>query len=431
MTLLPDSSDNVVKVAVGRRRLLLGAAVAAGAVVLTAPQAPAAPAARRHKGFVRTDGDRFVVDGSPFRFGGTNCYYLHQQSHYMIDSVLDDAAAMGLPVIRAWAFADGTEKNARPLQPEPYVYDEEAFDSLDYAVHKAGELGIRLVLPLVNNWPDYGGMQQYVSWFLGLSDDSYEGETPHHDRFYTDAAIRKCYKAFARHVITRRNRYTGLRYDEDPAIMAFELANEPRCRSDKGGATLLRWADEMSAHLKRLAPRQLVAVGDEGAYGESGNPDYPYSDYDGVRWKELVALKHIDYGTFHLYPQGWGETSADKPGTHAGAWGTAWIDRHLRDGRALGKPVVLEEFGVRIDAAKDVPDAAARDAIYHGWTGAVERGGGAGTQFWLLTSRSDDGAFYPDYDGFRITWNNDPANPVRSTARLLRDHAAAMMAASR
>ena len=33
-------------------------------------------------------------------------------------------------------------------------------------------LGLRLVMPLVNNWPDYGGMAQYVDWFLGLSDDT-------------------------------------------------------------------------------------------------------------------------------------------------------------------------------------------------------------------------------------------------------------------
>lgn len=425
------ASDNVVRPSMARRRLLLGAAVTAGTAALSAPNATAATPCGPHASFVRADRGHFVLDGKLFRFGGTNCYYLHQQSHYMIDSVLNDAAAMGLPVIRAWAFADGMDKSARPLQAKPHVYDEDAFDSLDYAVHKAGELGIRLVLPLVNNWPDYGGMQQYVRWFLGLSDDSYAGETPHHDRFYTDPAIRKCYKAFARHVITRRNRYTGLCYNEDPTIMTFELANEPRCRSDKSGATLLRWAAEMSAHVKRLALRQLVAVGDEGAYGESGNADYPYSDHDGVHWRDLVALEHVDYGTVHLYPQGWGETSGAKPGVHPGAWGTEWIERHLKDGRALGKPVVLEEFGVQIDAAKDVPDTAARDAVYRDWTGAVERDEGAGSQFWLLTSRVEDGSFYPDYDGYRITWDNNSANPTRSTALILRDHAATMRAASR
>ncbi|WP_055585195.1 hypothetical protein [Peterkaempfera griseoplana] len=54
--------------------------------------------------------------------------------------------------------------------------------------------------------------------------------------------------------------------------------------------------------------------------------------------------------------------------------------------------------------------------------------GPPGDQFWLLTSRVDDGSFYPEYDGYRITWNNDQANPVRSTAKLLSDHARAMAA---
>ncbi|MFD7989115.1 cellulase family glycosylhydrolase [Kitasatospora indigofera] len=420
------------------RRGLLGAATAVtvaatgltATATLAATPAAAAEAGRRSAGdFVTARRGVLRLGGETFRFGGTNCYYLHQQSHYMIDSVLDDAAAMGLTVVRAWAFADGTEKSARPLQPKPYSYDEAAFDSLDYAVHKAGELGLRLVLPLVNNWPDYGGMQQYVNWFLGLPDDSY-GEGVNHDRFYTDKAVKDCYKAYAKFVIRRRNRYTGLRYCDDPTVMAFELANEPRCRSDKSGATLLAWAGEMSAHVKSLAPRQLLAVGDEGFYGEAGQADYPYSDYEGTPWKKLVSLPAVDYATVHVYPQNWGETSGAKPGTDATGWGTKWINDHLRDGRALGKPVVVEEFGLQIDAGRDIPDSAARDRAYAAWTDAVRTGGGAGDQFWLLTSRVDDGSFYPDYDGHRIVWNNDPANPTRAAAQLFSAHAKAMTAAS-
>jgi mannan endo-1,4-beta-mannosidase len=143
------------------RRLLIGGA-AAGATTLALDAAPAvaAPpdAASRHgspvspasPGFVTVGHGGFAVHGSPFRFGGTNCYYLHQQSHYMIDAVLGDAARMGLTVVRAWAFADGTGGGYRPLQTEPYTYDEAAFEPLDYAVHRAGRLGLRLVLPLVN-----------------------------------------------------------------------------------------------------------------------------------------------------------------------------------------------------------------------------------------------------------------------------------------
>src|ERR1700761_5692338 len=130
---------------------------AAGVSLGLGKTAPALAADPGHRGeFVTTHKGQFQIAGKPFRFGGTNTYYLHQQSHYMIDMALDDASAMGLRVVRAWAFADGSGGSYTALQPQPYVYDDAAFDSLDYAVYKAGRLGIRLVLALVNNWPDYG-----------------------------------------------------------------------------------------------------------------------------------------------------------------------------------------------------------------------------------------------------------------------------------
>ncbi len=402
------------------RRAAIGGTLAAGLATALLPSAqPASAATPSARRFVRVRKQNFEVDGQRFRFGGSNCYYLHQQSHYMIDSVLDDASAMGLAVIRAWAFADGSTPT-HPLQPRPFVYDEAAFDSLDYAVWKAGQLGIRLVLPLVNNWPDYGGMQQYVQWFLGLPDDGY-GDAVNHDRFYTDARIRKCYRAYAQHVITRRNRYTGLRYCDDPTIMTFELANEPRNRSDKSGATVLGWVREMSAWIKHLAPRQLVAVGDEGFYGDPANTDYPYSNYEGDRWLQFLRLPHVDYGTFHLYPQGWGEVA--DPVT----WGRTWIERHFADARKIGKPAVLEEYGLLIDASKGIPDEATRVNGYREWTNTVETEQGAGDQFWLLTSRVDDGSYYPDYDGYRIVWRNDDTNPTNDAAQLFAAHAKRMM----
>ncbi len=114
------------------------------------------PGGSRPQAFVGVKNGAFTVAGKTFRFGGTNTYYLHQVSHYMIDAALNDAAAMSLSVVRAWAFADGQNVD-RPLQPQPFTYDNAAFDSLDYAIYKAGQLGLRLVLALTNNWPDYGG----------------------------------------------------------------------------------------------------------------------------------------------------------------------------------------------------------------------------------------------------------------------------------
>jgi mannan endo-1,4-beta-mannosidase len=430
-----------------RRALLAGTITGAAGLALGAGLSPAAAAARtgtpnaaagltsggtfpaRPHEFVTTRGGNFSVGGTAWRFGGTNTYYLHQQSHYMIDSALNDAAAMSLAAIRAWAFADGSGGSYAALQPKPYVYDDAAFDSLDYTISKAGQLGLRLVLTLVNNWPDYGGMAQYVSWFLGLPDDSY-GAAVNHDMFYSTRSIQDCYRAYVKYVLTRFNRYTGLRYNEDPTIMTFELANEPRSRSDKTGQQLLTWVTQASAYFKHLAPHQLVTTGDEGFYGDPANSDYPYSNYEGDRWKDFLALPTIDYGTVHLYPQGWGENPSSKPGTDPVSWGTTWITSHLSDGAALHKPVVIEEYGLAINAAQGIADEAARDTGYRTWTDTVLARGGAGDQFWLLTSRVDDGSFYPDYDGYRIIWDNEPGNSTNAAAQLLSAHARAMAAAS-
>jgi mannan endo-1,4-beta-mannosidase len=372
----------------GTSALALGSTLATGGRVAASPTDVRTS---RRRGFVTVRGRSFHVDGRPWRFGGTNTYYLHYKSQFMIDDALGAAAAMGLRVVRVDTFMDGAGQEGVALQPEPFTYDEDSFDRIDYTVWKAGQLGLRLVVVLTNNWPDFGGIPQYATWFGA-----------EHDDFYRRPDMKDCYRAWVRHVLCRRNRYTGLSNTQDPTVMTWELCNEPRCQSDKSGDTLVRWADEMSRLVKKLAPRQLVAVGDEGFYGIPGHADYPYSDYEGVAWKRLTALPAVDYGTVHLYPESWGRPVE---------WGVPWIADHIRDGRRLRKPVVLEEYGLR--------DQAIRDEIYRDWTGTVEREGGAGDQFWLLTGLQDDGTLYPDYDGLRITYPS-------ATATLLAEHAARM-----
>lgn len=62
----------------------------------------------------------------------------------------------------------------------------------------------------------------------------------------------------------------------------------------------------------------------------------------------------------------------------------------------------LEEFGLSVDAARGIADETAGTAGHTAWTDAVLNQGGAGDQFWILTSRVDGGSFYPDYDGLRL-----------------------------
>ena len=346
--------------------------------------------------FVGRRGPNFTLRDGVFYFAGTNNYYLHYNSHFMIDDVLNNAVAMGLAVVRLWGFLDGNAANGFVMQPTPGVYPEDGYERFDYTVWKAHQLGLKLVVALTNNWNDFGGMQQYVTWFGGTD----------HDEFYTNEQIKDAYKDYVRHFIHRKNRYTNRVLIEEPAIMTWELANEPRCQSDPTGNTLLNWVHEMSSFIKSMDWRHLVAVGDEGFYNNPGSTDYMYDGGSGVDWKRLIALPTIDYGTMHLYPQGWGKDQA---------WALQWIKDHLHDAHIAHKPVVLEEYGWN--------DLTTRDAIYQTWLDTMYQGGGNGDQFWILTGLQDDGTLYPNYDGYRVTYPS-------STASVISAHAAQMKAKS-
>lgn len=79
---------------------------------------------RPQQEFVRLseDGTHFRAGARPFYFVGTNVYYALTRAAdpstvQDVSSVLDEAAAAGLTVVRLWAFADGEQWNA--LQPSP------------------------------------------------------------------------------------------------------------------------------------------------------------------------------------------------------------------------------------------------------------------------------------------------------------------------
>ncbi|MEI9948600.1 MAG: cellulase family glycosylhydrolase [Pseudomonadota bacterium] len=150
--------------------------------------------------------------------------------------------------------------------------------------------------------------------------------------------VRQAYKAWLWHLSMRVNGLTNRVYRDDPTIFAWELANEPRGTTGTPSRVLTQWASEMSSYLKSIDQNHLVAVGDEGFLdGESEH--WTYHANNGVDHRALTALPSIDYGTFHMYPDTWG--------TGFG-WSERWIDDHLSVARRLGKPTVLEEYGLKV-----------------------------------------------------------------------------------
>jgi len=284
-------------------------------------------------GFVQRLGAQLLHEGSPFPIVGANTYYLAYVEQGTLNGALDLAASFGMNVMRCWAFLDA----AKPPGPgevcfqywdadskAPRIQDgENGLARLDGAIAQAEERGIRLILTLTNNWEDFGGMPQYVRWF-GM-----EGKK---NRFYTDAHCRSAYRNYVQEIVTRRNTITGRVYSDEPAILAWELANEPRCEGLGGTGKLVGWADEMSRFIRGLDANHLIAVGDEGN-------------------DKLLEIDAIDFGTFHMYPDSMEQ-------------GLASIRQQSDAARRSNKPVLMEEYGLK--------DQAARNAVYAVWLKAVE-----------------------------------------------------------
>lgn len=354
-------------------------------VVLTA-------AAQASGEFVAVRDVGFVLGDKPFRFVGANNYYLIYKPECMAEDVLASAAAMGLRVVRTWAFLNGKSHDGVALQTELGKFDDEGFRRLDRVLEQASHHGLKLVLTLVNRWDDFGGMRWYV-------DKTGGGPV---DEFYSRKETREAYKAYLRYVVGRVNSRTGIAYKDDPAIFAWQLANEPRCPSDTSGDTLVAWADEMSRYIKSIDPNHMVSVGDEGFYLRLGEDDGAPGGKEGVDWQRLAALPCVDYGTVHLYPDHWHQTPE---------WGTEWIRRHARDARKIGKPIVVEEFGLR--------DGSKRNAVYGQWLDTALSEGISGMMVWLLTGKQNGGSPYPDYDGFDVKHPGSTASVLSKYAFLI------------
>jgi mannan endo-1,4-beta-mannosidase len=337
--------------------------------------------------FVSRSGTNFVLNGEPFFFAGTNSYYLPYRSSFMANDVLTTAANNHFQVIRTMGFLDlgnpdgseslGVSEDGTYFQywngtAPAYNDGANGLQKLDYVIYRARQLGLKLIIPLTDNWENHGGMDQYVLRSHGQ----------YHDQFYSDPIIQKWYQEYIRHILSRINSYNNTAYKNDPTIFAWELANEPQCYGSGSystsphcsTATLIHWVAQMSAYAKKIDAHHLVGVGDEGFYCIPGAVEWTENCSRGQDTIALARVSTIDYMSVHLYPDTWGKSIY---------WGTSWITRHITDGHEVGKPVLLEEFGSL--------DQTNRDTVYQTWTQTTNDSGGNGNLAWQLSGHTDDG----------------------------------------
>jgi mannan endo-1,4-beta-mannosidase len=369
-------------------------------VVRFAITKPASPQPAPASAFVARQGPDLYLNGRVFRFAGPNMGWLglsedggvHYPSHAEIDDAMNDAQEMGANVVRTHGavgvgcslciqptlgdFRDGLE--GRPT----------AFDSLDYAVAAAKRRGIRLIMELVDNWEGYdGGKVTYLRW-RGLS-------TANGGRlFFTDPTVRNDFKRHISTVLNHVNPYTGKAYREDPTIMAWETGNELSVEPDPW--THSGWTRDIAAHIKSLAPNQLVADGHYGIHTRTWGTELDTAS---------LQLPNVDIYTWHEYGG-----AADRP--------TQIIDQSNTVRNTFNKVYFLGEYSwTDRQGSGPCNPCAPREWPLYDLLPAIENSNMTGDLYWQLMPT---GVVHDD--GFMLHWPGD--NPdMQARAQRLKDHA--------
>ncbi|QRN96129.1 cellulase family glycosylhydrolase [Archangium violaceum] len=356
-----------------------------------------------------------------------NAYYLQEEAARdlrrgraespAVEETLAKAAALGVWAVRTTGYNDAADKRGdSAIQVAPLQYDEVSLRGLDLVLTRASAYGVKLVLPLGNYWDAYGGTRRYVEW-AGLP-SPVEGDA----RFFTERAVIEHYKAHVARLLSRVNTFDGLRYGEHPAVLAWELLNEPRGKGlDPDGVAMRAWVDEVAAVVKEYAPGHLVGTGEEGFDTSPAGYDELFwrgtgtSFFEGgTSFRRNTASPFIDFASVHFYPEAYGV----KPDFTARA-GAHWFSEHAAIARDLGKPLLIGEFALRNREGFSLDE---RRALYRGWFRCAWRTGVGASGPWMFANdaRPDD------WDDFTFYYRDGtvPADPRNRYADLIVEAAA-------
>jgi len=384
------------------RRALMATGAALVASCATARPGGGAPSAQA---FVRREGTALRIGESRYHFAGANIWYgayLGADAPFgnraRLRRELDRLQALGIDNLRVLASSELSPlKNSitPAFRTETSDYNETLLGGLDFLLAEMAKRDMRAVLYLTNFWEWSGGMMTYLYWtnggrYINMNDPAHPWpEFPDFNAaFYNSTNAIGLYHDYIRAVVGRTNRATGRPYRDDPTIMAWQLANEPRPGgSDAVGKPNLpsyyAWIRSSAGLIKSLDANHLVCTGSEGLKGCLESAACVMAAHEGPE---------IDYVTAHIWPLNWSWVdTADLAGTwDAGAVKVQeYVAQHIRIASDLGKPLVFEEFGFPRDNGSYDPGTptAFKDRFYQLIYDAVlesarTSGPLAGSNFW-------------------------------------------------
>ncbi len=349
--------------------------------------------------FVSVKDGQFIRHNQPYYYVGANFWYgaiLGSEgtggNRMRLTAELDSLKSMGVDNLRILVGSDGRRgvpaKVEPTLQTAPGVYNDTILAGLDYLLAEMRKRDMLAVLYLNNSWEWSGGYGQYLEWAgHGKAPvpavDGWPAFMDYVKQFPRSEKAKKLFANYVKDIITRTNRYTGVKYTDDPTVMSWQIGNEPRAFSPENKDAFAQWIGETAALIDSLAPNQLISTGSEGKHG---------CEEDLQLFEKIHADGHVDYMNIHIWPYNWGWAKEDRLTEcldSARKETKAYIDEHLAIARKYSKSIVIEEFGYPRDGFRFNKEASvtARDDYYSFIFSLVSenaRTGGllAGCNFW-------------------------------------------------
>ena len=306
--------------------------------------------------FVSTRNQLFQLNNRPYYFVGTNYWYgsllgLEKDKKRGVERLrkeLDFLKANGLTNLRLMAGAEGSgmingvERVGPALQMERGKFDSSVLAGLDLVLAEMGKRRMKAVVFFSNNWEWSGGFLQYVIWRGIVPPDMRERKLTWDElrdmgaRFYVCWECKADYLKHVNFVLDRTNSITGLKYTDDPTIMAWEIANEPRPMRPSANELYAQFIRDVTAEIKSRDKNHLVTIGHEGSIGTESMELF----------ERVHSDPNIDYLTIHIWPKNWGWMEEGKSVEKS----VQYIENHIVVAKRLKKPLVIEEFGFPRDA---------------------------------------------------------------------------------
>lgn len=242
-----------------RLGMLLVACLGGGSVAI-AESSPASTVPQGFDRFVTRSGTRLVDGTSPVRFVSFNIPNLlviedafrwggerpwRWPDAFELDDAFGAIQQFGGQVARSYVITvrrEGSDMGPFVHVTGPGAFNEEAFVAMDRMLAAAHRAGVRVIVPLVDNWTWQGGVAQYAA---------FRGKPP--EAFWTDPDVIADFKRTIEHVLLRRNTITGVVYRDDRAIFGWETGNELDSPPD--------WTRQIATFIKQLDPHHLVIDG--------------------------------------------------------------------------------------------------------------------------------------------------------------------------